>query len=338
MQNKKYSTTKKAYIFFIRNNIEVTKNYLNIICSALNIAGYECEFVTSLKGISRKALIVHAVGLDAIKCYIKGYHRIFIWQQGANGEESYMRNNSNIRRLILDKIDCFVMKKAKLIFFVSEYMRKYYEELFNTKFCDKSYVMPCFNENFELKKIEKKDYRKKNFVYVGSLDLWQCFDETVKLYAEIEKVIPDTFFKVLTFNTEKAERILQDNNIKNYSVNCVPKEQVKEELYDCTYGFVIRRDVEVNRVATPTKISSYLSSGVLPIYSTCLKDFHKEANGKSFAFSYDISDDAEHLISCIGNEINAEKVMSEIEELFNTYYSEELHIKQISDLINKCLS
>lgn len=338
MKNKKYSTTKKAYIFFIRNNIEVTKNYLNIICSALNIAGYECEFVTSLKGVSRKALIVHAVGLDAIKCYVKGYHRMIIWQQGINGEESYMRNNSKIRRLILDKIDCFVMKKAKFIFFVSEYMRKYYEGLFNTKFCDKSYIMPCFNEILDNDIFDKKDYSKKVFTYVGSLEVWQCFNETVELYAEIEKRMPNAFFKVLTFNTGKAEEILKEKNIKNYSVACVQKEQVKRELEKATYGFIIRQDVEVNRVATPTKISSYLAAGVLPIYSTCLKDFHKVANGKSFAFSYDINDDAEHLISCIGNEINAEKVMSEIEELFNTYYSEELHIKQISDLMNKCLS
>ena len=180
-------------------------------------------------------------------------------------------------------------------------MQEYYEKLAHTSFSHKAYVMPCFNEVLDNDIFERKDYSKKVFTYVGSLDLWQCFNETVEIYAEIEKRIPDVFFKVLTFNTEKANAMIKEKNIKNYSVACVPKEQVKSELEDATYGFIIRHDIEVNRVATPTKISSYLSAGVLPIYSTCLKDFHAQAHGKAFAYALNPEEDIDGLIHFINS-------------------------------------
>ena len=94
-------------------------------------------------------------------------------------------------------MDCFVMKKAKMIFYVSHYMKDYYEALAHRKFTDKSYVMPCFNETLDTEVFEKKDYSQKIFTYVGSLDLWQCFEETVDIYAEIEKRISNAFFKAV---------------------------------------------------------------------------------------------------------------------------------------------
>lgn len=48
---------------------------------------------------------------------------------------------------------------------------------------------------------------------------------------------------------------------------------MSEALADVKFGFVLRNDVPVNRVATPTKLSSYLSAGVIPVFSKYLKDF-----------------------------------------------------------------
>ncbi len=328
---------KKAYIYMNYPNIVVLNVYLDVIKEALVKLDYECEYIKDFNGVSKQDLIVFPMGKDAFKYYFKGYRNFILWQQGATGAESFMRHSSKIRSGILNYMDCFAMKKAKMIFYISQYMQEYYEKLAHTSFEHKAYVMPCFNEVIDKELLEKKDYSKKVFTYVGSLDLWQCFNETVEIYAEIEKRIPDAFFKVLTFNTEKAEEIIKDKNIKNYSVACVPKEQVKSELENATYGFIIRHDIEVNRVATPTKISSYLSAGVLPIYSTCLKDFHAQALGKSFAYAFNPKEDIDGLIRFINSGVNKETVQHEIEDLFSTYYSTENHITNIVDLAKKCL-
>lgn len=326
---------KRAYIYNNYANIVVLSVYLDVIKEALTQVGFECEYVKSLDGVSKRDLIVFPMGKDAFRYYFKGYHNIALWQQGVTGAESFMRHQSKLRTFILNFMDCFVMKKAKMIFYVSQYMQKYYEAMAHTSFAEKSYVMPCFNEVYDEKVFEKKDYSKKIFTYVGSLDLWQCFNEIADTYAEIEKNIPDAFFKVLTFNTEKAKQILNEKNIKNYSVACVPKEQVKQELEDVSFGFILRHDIDVNRVATPTKISSYLSAGVLPVYSPCLKDFHAQAEGKPFAFALNAGEKADGLINYINGNINKDEVKKEIEELFNNYYSTDNHVKNIVALANK---
>lgn len=328
---------KKAYIYISYPNIVVLKDYLDVIKEALSESGFQCEYIKDFNHVEKRDLIVFPMGNDAFKFYCKGYHNIILWQQGATGAESFMRHKSKLRRSVLNIMDCFVMKKAKMVFYVSQYMQQYYEALAHEDFHDKAYIMPCFNEVLTPGTLEKKDYSKKIFTYVGSLDLWQCFDETAEIYSEIEKKIPDAFFKVLTFHTEKATQILKEKKIRNYSVARVPKEQVKKELEEATYGFILRRDIDVNRVATPTKISSYLSAGVLPIYSSCLKDFHAQAEGKSFAFALNPGDSVDELVRYINNGVKKETVQQEIKDLFSTYYSTENHIRNITALADKCL-
>lgn len=328
---------KKAYIYMNYPNVVVLSVYLDVIKEALIRIGYECEYIKGFDNVSKEALIVFPMAKDAYKYYHKGYRNIILWQQGATGAESYMRHSSKLRTGILNYMDCFAMKKAKMILYVSDYMQKYYERMAHKDFSKKAYVMPCFNEVLDGEVLARKDYSRKTFTYVGSLDLWQCFDETAGIYAEIEKRIPDAFFKVLTFNTEKATEIIRKNNIKNYSVACVPKEQVKGELESSTYGFIIRHDIEVNRVATPTKISSYLSAGVLPIYSPCLKDFDAQAKGKAFACAMNPDGDIQGLLDFVQRGVNKDVVNEEIKDLFNTYYSTENHIRNIADILKVCL-
>ena len=325
--------SEKAYIYNNYANIVVLNVYLDVIRDAISSVGYECEYIKTLDGVSKKDLIVFPMGKDAFKYYHKGYRNIMLWQQGATGAESYMRHQSKIRRFVLNFMDCFAMKKAKMIFYVSEYMKNYYEGMAHRSFEGKCYVMPCFNEELDSSIFEKKDYSKKIFTYVGSLDLWQCFPETAKIYAQIEKQVPDAFFKVLTFNTKKAEQIIKENNIKNYSVACVPKEQVKNELIEATYGFIIRHDIDVNMVATPTKISSYLSAGVLPIYSSCLTDFNAQARGKRMAYSLNPQDKIDGLVKFVDGGVDTMTVKKEIEELFSTYYSAENHTENIAKML-----
>lgn len=176
-------------------NVVVLNVYLDVIREALLRLNYKCEYIKAFDGVSKQDLIVFPMGKDAFKYYHKGYRNIILWQQGATGAESYMRHKSRIRRFILNYMDCFVMKKAKMIFYVSQYMQEYYKKLAHTRFTHKAYVMPCFNEVLDQDVIKRKDYSKKIFTYVGSLDLWQCFNETVGIYAEIEKKYRILFLK-----------------------------------------------------------------------------------------------------------------------------------------------
>ena len=38
---------------------------------------------------------------------------------------------------------------------------------------------------------------------------------------------------------------------------------------------ITRKDIAINKVATPTKMSSYLANGIIPIFSDIIGDFNK---------------------------------------------------------------
>lgn len=330
---------KKAHIYINYPNVVVLQSYLDVIKDALCRLGYVCEYVKELSGVDKKDLIVFPVPMDAMKFYFKGYRNYILWQQGATADESFMRNHSRLRYWILNKIDLFAMKKAKAVLYVSDYMKRHYEKIGNCSFSEKSYIMPCFNEVFDPSVYENKNYSKKVFTYVGSLEPWQCFDETATLYKKIEDAVPEVFFKVLTFDTKSAEKILKEKGIKNYEVKCVPKDEVKKELAPVTYGFIIREDNMVNRVATPTKISSYMAAGVIPIFSSCLKDFSIQAQKMNFAKQVsDLSDESvQGIIRFVNTPVDAESLKREYNDVFNTYYSTELHSQRLGDLLSHCL-
>lgn len=324
---------KAAHFYVNYNNIVVLNGYLDVIKQSLIQCGFTCDEIVSVEGMNKNDLYVFPMGIDAFKFYHKGYKNFILWQQGATADESYMRNKSKLRYRILNYMDCFAMKKAQMVFFCSQYMKEHYERLARRSFAHKSYCMPCYNEKLLPDSIDAKDYTKKNFAYVGSLDLWQCFDETAKLYKEIENRFPDAHFKVLTFSVQEAVEKIKALGIKNYEVKCVKKEDVQNELKDIVYGFVVRRDSIVNRVATPTKLSSYMSAGVIPIFSSVLDDFRKISGSMKYAVALDSLNDASELMKAINLPIDKDELKEEYEHLFNTYYGTQNHTNRISDMM-----
>lgn len=320
---------KRVYMYVNYDNVVVLKTYLDIIGTALEKCGYEYSYVKNLDNVSKDDLIVFPVTRDAIKYYMKGYRNIIQWQQGIAGEESYMRHQSFLRKIILHKIDKFVMKRSKAIFFVSNFMKEYYEKLCNIDFSKKSFVMPCFNESLDENIFFNKKYEQKTFAYVGSLAKWQCFEETVILYKSIENRCEKTQLLVLTFEKEKAEKILSKYKIKNYIVKTVNKEEVKSELKNVVYGFVIRDNVIVNKVATPTKLSSYLAAGVIPVFSSCLVDFSKISKKYNIGYCLNSMDQLDELIGFIEKRKSNENIKTNIKNIFKTYYNIDYYVDAI---------
>ncbi len=311
---------KKAYLYVKYNNIVVLKDYMDVIRDALEDNGYITKYIESMYGIEKDAVVVFPMAKDAFKYYLRGYKKIIIWQQGVTAEESYLRNHSRIRFCILNFIDCYMMKKAKIILYVSAELRSYYERRAKVSFWEKSVEMPCFNDHYDIDVLNHKDYSIKTLAYVGSLDLWQCFEKTVETFKAIEESEPKAFFKVLTFQAEQAEKILKEHGIKNYVVKSVPKNEVRQELKDVSFGFIIRENITVNQVATPTKFSAYLAAGVLPIYSDCLSNFKQ--NNQKYDVSMDISDQTSigDILDFINRPRDTQQISKRIISLFDNYY------------------
>ena len=98
---------------------------------------------------------------------------------------------------------------------------------------------------------------------------------------------------------------------------------------------MIRENIDVNNVATPTKISSYLSAGVIPIVSDCVKDFAKIASAMDYAVVLPESKELpKKLVDLCKNNINVSNIVHEYKTLFNTYYNPQFYIEKYSQLIH----
>ena len=102
---------------------------------------------------------------------------------------------------------------------------------------------------------------------------WQCVEETICLYSKIEKKIPHSSLTILTKEIEVAQKLIKKYGVKKYNIKYVALDQLDDELRKYKYGFLIRNEHVVNKVATPTKMSSYLALGIIPIYTDTIEDF-----------------------------------------------------------------
>ena len=320
------------------NNGVVTDTYMELIGKALSYSERVryCRDMRECVAICPKTeTIVVARTVDAFRAILRGYKKIVVWFQGVEPEESYMAHHSKLRRSVLSTMERIILKRGEFFFFVSKAMKRHYESKYRITIDeDNCYIMPCQNTVFHPESFATAGkYSSNIYTYVGSLAVWQKFDETIRLYKEIEKMgLPNTELRVFTFDQDMAREMLRDAGVQHYSVGCVRNEDMPCVLADIKYGFIIREDNIVNRVATPTKISTYMSCGVIPIYSDCLEGFSEAARQLKYAIKND-----EKKIEKIRqlSFVDYKDIEKEYKEFFDIHYSGEKHIEQLKPKLSK---
>lgn len=80
-----------------------------------------------------------------------------------------------------------------------------------------------------------------------------------------------------------------------------------------------------------------MSAGVIPIFSSCLKDFSLLSNNMVYAKKVDnLSDDEiSKVIDFVNSSINPEEIKNEYYRIFDSYYNKLLHQKRLSLILKK---
>ena len=311
-------------------NIDVVSFYLSIIFSSLKKRGDEVEYISNYRMADKKKTIIVAHSLTAAKLLLKGYKNIVLWQQGIAPEESFLRNKSQLRRALFYRIERFVFKRVKKIIFVSKKMKEIYEEKFRRDFGNNSFVMPCFSANSSLNEINPKKYESNTFAYVGSTAKWQCFEETVQLFKMIKNKINDATLDIYTFDVETAIKITNKYGVVANHIERLTNDELSKRMKTIKYGFVIRKDNLVNNVATPTKLSTYLSSGVIPIFTQSICDFASLSSNMEYVVRISNEFDDKPIIEMCNKKIDFLKLKEEYSFVFDTYYSRTKYIEELS--------
>lgn len=330
-----------SILFFLPQGTlnDATEYYVEILQNSFEKAGYKVCRSDSLTDVRKfkKVLTIEAKWFFFIKI-MNPSASIMNWFQGVVAEEAYLTTNSIFRKKLWNFFEAFTLRYSELNIFVSEEMRLYFEKNYNIK-SKKYFIMPCFNKELNLDLVNKEKYLTPSFVYAGSLAKWQCIEQTLELYSILEQKLSNASITLLTKEKEYALELIHKYKIKNFNISYVSLNNLDLELAKYKYGFILREDHIVNHVATPTKMNTYLSVGIIPIYSSSLKSFNKLSK-KTLSFielnSNDINSNVARIVQYeIDNMLNQKVFFDDIRDIFDCYYCKDKYVNDFLNLISE---
>ena len=139
---------------------------------------------------------------------------------------------------------------------------------------------------------------------------------------------------ILTAEIEKANISLAEKQIQHFDIKYIPLEELEIELSKYKYGFLIRKTSVINYVATPTKMNSYLSVGLIPIFTDAVGDFNEKIYLKEYELKLsgdiNIEKAVQKILEFENNiNINSENYYNTVENIFDNYYNDDKYIKLI---------
>lgn len=324
-------------ILFEGDKNDATSFYLDIIRDAIILAGNSAEYIENISNIHQCDNVIGITPKAFWKIRrSKNANLIFNWFQGVIPEEITYYTYANWKKLIMKGVyswlENFVLRKSDFNFFVSNEMVQHYKRKYNYK-KNNYFVMPCFNQPLLENAFTNEKYAKPTFVYTGNLAKWQCFEQMVALYKKIKEKLPLATLTIYTKEKEDAISILHKYGV-DADITYVPYQQLAEEIKQYKYGFILRENNVVNNVATPTKMNSYLASGIIPIYTDVVGAYKENLSHLKYSVPLDVNNlGIEKLMSLENTEIKGLDVLEDYKTVFAEYYNREFYINEIAKRI-----
>ncbi|MCX3264077.1 glycosyltransferase family protein [Pedobacter agri] len=172
--------------------------------------------------------------------------------------------------IVFALIEKYVFSKLTRIICVTNAMRNHFIKKYPHTNSDNYFVyniLPSFNtEYISPEPLNSTD--KINVIYSGNLQAWQNINLMLKVISSNDK--PHIKYTILTGDVDGFKKELSRINLLHAEVllASVKPQELPEYYSQAHYGFILRDDIDVNRVANPTKLIEYLSFGIIPIVKT----------------------------------------------------------------------
>ncbi|UOE37220.1 glycosyltransferase family protein [Chryseobacterium oryzae] len=327
---------------------DATIHYVEIIRKSLSNFEAKVEIIESIKEIdSRKNIIIVVNAKSHLKVLIKNpFIKVICWYQGIMPEELFVNyhHKDKVFKIALWTIFEFISLRCNFFsIFVSNKMKTHYEKKYKVDFKNKFYIMPCFNLDVNKEAFtQPSKYSTPTFLYAGTMSDWQCIDQMLILYSEIELKIKNAKLYLFTPDQDKAKEYVNKYKIENVVIDYKPYKELSQEIKKYKYGFIIREDIEMNRVATPTKMNSYLANGIIPIFSNCINSFQENLSNLEFKIVLKNNLDSEYLLQQLNsfesNNLLENSIYDDfLANAFTTYYNDEFHIKELFYKLNETI-
>jgi hypothetical protein len=301
-----------------------TSWYLGTLAAAVACLGYELKHVTQLGDVANNADVLVLECKSACQlCLMRPRARVWLWMQGLFPEEARLHFSSRSREWLWRFFERVSLPRLQGVLLVSQAMRQHFEARYPALDL-MSFVMPCVNANLQPEYFFRpQKYILPNFVYAGSLHKWQCFPQTLSLFKAVKSSLGSAQLSVFTSEVALARKMVHEAGLEAVSVAQVPLSQLQLRLADFKYGFVLREEHLVNQVATPTKVSSYMAAGVIPVMTRAMHDYNKilgSVRPMILSAQLDIQEIACEIVRLHGTPMNPEEVLQEYRHVFETYF------------------
>ena len=178
--------------------------------------------------------------------------------------------------------EMFAAFMSSRIIFVSDELQ--HQKLTNPGHRD-TCILPCaapeefFFFDPELRRKVRQDlgYAEDDrvFVYSGSINYYQCFQEAVDLVTAYAKEDPKVCLLVLSPHEKIARHQLENYRMKRVEVRSARFSDVNGYLNAGDFGLFLRRDLPLNRVASPVKFAEYSLTGLSVIMADSVKQSYR---------------------------------------------------------------
>jgi len=149
-----------------------------------------------------------------------------------------------------------------------------------------SFIIPCavntekliFNpsERVKLRSSWNVSDSAPIFVCLGSAVAYQKIDQSLQVFQQVQVSFPDARMLLLSPQTDIGiiKKIARELGIKDGSLlfYSVTHNEVAAYLSACDFGFLLRDNLLLNNVSSPTKFGEYISCGVPVILSPYISD------------------------------------------------------------------
>lgn len=187
--------------------------------------------------------------------------------------EEFRMHNDFFSALIFDREEYLAVRKAGIVIVVTNAMRQYLEQKFRSNFRARAIEFPMFPIFTPYVGSRPLVGGKPIVVYAGGLHRWQQIPKMIDAIIKTSEYCVHQFY---CSEPDLVRAMIPDGLLNGITIDQKPHAELMEIYSRCHYGFILREDIIVNRVACPTKLVEYIAMGIVPIVdSEDIGDFKK---------------------------------------------------------------
>jgi len=206
---------------------------------------------------------IHSIVLDIrLILFLLFSRKAVIDLHGAVPEELAMQETSPRLRVLFSGVEWLALNLAPRFVAVTQAMCQHFRRKYKRAGKKEWVVLPIFNS----RKVpyEAKAYNIPSVVYAGGIQPWQNIPQMLSIIRQY----PD----IACYHIYLSQKLDLDSisygdisGIKSVKFGFCQPSDMPEMYGSMHFGFILRSNSIVNRVACPTKLIEYLANGVVPI-------------------------------------------------------------------------